>query len=96
MIDFGSIAVATSSPVATVQVTNVGGTHSGQVSPLVTGPDAMDFKVVDGCDELLPLGTCTVTVTFSPTSVGMKSASLSVSSSPGGLVMVALGGTATN
>jgi hypothetical protein len=45
----------------------------------VTGPDASSFKAT-GCDTLTgPVSTCAITVTFAPTSPGVKHATLLVS-----------------
>ncbi len=81
---FGFAAVGTSSAVQTFIVTNKGvGPNLSISSVSITGTDAAQFvKQSDSCSgqTLAPLATCTVGVTFSPTSTGSKSGNLSISS----------------
>ena len=82
--DMGSVVVGQSGISATFTVTNSGGTASGALT--LTASDAQFAIGSDLCSGLA-LGvskTCTLTVSFNPTSVGAKSAILGVFS--GGLV----------
>ena len=90
---FGSVTVGTTSSTASFTITNTGGSPSGTVTPIITGTNAGDFTATNGCATLAPLGTCTVTVSFKPTSQGGKTANLVASASPGGSVMANLDGS---
>ena len=78
-------------------MTNVGGVASGSPVVAVTGADAGDFNVTaDTCtgNVLDPNESCNVTVVLGPTAtIGALTASLDVSSTPGGGVNVSLSGT---
>ena len=92
---FGSRTVATVSPEMYVTVLNQGQSDSGMVGAVLSGTDPTQFKVVNGCTFLAPGGQCIITVAFAPTSVGVKSALLVVSGTPGGMGMVMLDGEGT-
>jgi hypothetical protein len=95
---FGNVVVgATSATAATFTVTNTGGTTTGTLNTTMTGSDAGDFEVeTDTCDGATLAGsaTCMITVSFSPTSAGAKTASLQVAGTPGGTTSSALTGNA--
>jgi hypothetical protein len=91
--DFGSVEVGKSSATPVqfkVSVTGVGTT--GTPTAVVTG----DFKIPAGgnkCTEALTgTKTCTIDVVFSPSSVGGKNGTLTVSASPGGSQTASLNG----
>ena len=88
--DFGSVDLNTNSASATFTITNSGEDVSGSIVPVITGANASDFTLQNGCTTLAGAGTCSVTVTFHPSTIGAKNASLVVSGSPGGSVMSAL------
>ena len=59
-----------------------------------TGPDAAMFAQTSTCASVLNAGqSCTVSVTFTPTSAGAKAATLSLSSNAATNPVVALSGT---
>lgn len=93
---FGNVVVnQTSATAATFTVTNTGGTATGTLTTSIIGADAVDFEVeTDTCNAttLAGSGTCSVTVSFTPTSAGAKSASLQVQGTPGGSTTSALTG----
>ncbi|MBA3451585.1 MAG: choice-of-anchor D domain-containing protein, partial [Deltaproteobacteria bacterium] len=91
--DFGSVVINTTSGAASFTVTNTGEATSGSITPVVTGAAAADFTPTNGCTTLAGGGTCVVTVTFRPSSAGVKNANLVVSGSPGGSAMATLIGT---
>jgi hypothetical protein len=75
-------------------VTNIGGGGTGALSVAITGPQAADFAQKSTCPETLDAGgNCTVSVTVSPSALGPRNATLSVSSSPGGSSTAALEAT---
>jgi len=94
-LDLGTVAVSSRSSVFSIAITNVGRGRSGGITANAVGPEAAEFDVSDGCDALEAMGTCTVAVVFKPSSPGMKSSRLLVSSAPGGTIEIALTGVAT-
>lgn len=88
--DFGAVVLGDTSAAATFTVTNAGEDVSGSISPVITGANASEFTAQNGCTTLAGAGTCTITVTFTPTSAGAKTANLVVNASPGGTVMATL------
>jgi hypothetical protein len=95
MMDFGGVAVSSSSPVSAVQISNGGTGESGVITAVATGSSAAEFTITNGCTTLAGGGTCVMTVGFSPTTTGAKTATLNISSSPGGTITIALTGTGT-
>ncbi len=83
---FGNQRLTTTSGAQTITVTNTGNVNSilGAGSPVtLTGTNAADFTITGGtCVAGFTLtmggGTCTITVTFSPTATGARSALLNV------------------
>jgi len=78
-------------------VTNEGGSPTGKVSVSLEGMNFTEFTVATdpSCDQPLePMVSCGITVTFSPTLAGTKTASLLVAASPGGFVKAELSATA--
>lgn len=79
--DFGSVEFGTTSTV-TFTVTNTGPQTTTDLHTAVTGTDATEFSIPEAANSCIgPLafeGTCTLDVTFAPTSAGAKSAALHV------------------
>ena len=88
--DFGSVVIGNTSSAATFTITNTGEEASGAITPVISGANASEFTAANGCSTLTGGGTCTITVTFTPTASGTKAASLVVNASPGGTVMATL------
>src|SRR5256885_8326837 len=88
--DFGSVAVGSMSAPFVFTISNkVGTTGQPTVSSLPS-----DFVVDNKCTQAIPAnGSCMISVTFKPGSTGAKSAMLSVSATPGGMVSASLSGT---
>ena len=84
-LNFGSVPVGTTSPAQTVKVSN---TSSGAVALYgvsISGANAGDFAETTTCVYgLRPKTACTVSVTFTPTATGSRSATLNISDSGGG------------
>lgn len=89
--DLGSVQIGETGT-ASFTVTNMGEDVSGTISAVVTGANAGEFSAQNGCSTLNGGDSCTVTVTFAPTSAGSKMASLVVNGSPGGSVSSTLTG----
>ena len=82
--DFGSLTVGTKSSAQSFTVTNTGGLASGVPSIAVTGTNASDFSVTNGCTTAVAPGkTCTFTATFSP-SVAMAEGPATATASASG------------
>lgn len=93
--DFGSVLLTASSAAATFTVTNIGAANLVIGTTALAGTNADQFsKGTDTCNgqTIAASGTCTVAVTFSPTTAGAKAASLSIPNNASGL-SVPLAGT---
>ncbi|WP_037603507.1 choice-of-anchor D domain-containing protein [Streptacidiphilus rugosus] len=90
-LSFGSVATGATSAAQTVTVTNPTGSAAAVSSIAATG----DFAQTNTCGSSIAAnGSCTVSVTFSPTATGSRSGSLTVNA--GGVTnTVALSGTGT-
>jgi hypothetical protein len=95
-INFGDQAVGTTSAPSIVTLTNEGHSQSVRLSPIsLSGTDRKDFTETTTCGSTLsPGASCTVTVTFTPTARGARSASVQIDGGYG-LQAVALSGTGT-
>jgi hypothetical protein len=93
-LSFGSVAVGSASGAQTVTVSNPGSTAASVSSVSTSGP----FSQANTCGTSIAAGgSCTVSVTFSPTAAGAASGTLSVASSaPSSPLTVALSGTGTS
>jgi hypothetical protein len=76
-VNFGKISVtATSQSVITIQ--NTGASDLNITSVTIAGPG--EFTETNNCAIVSPAGSCAITLTFEPTSIGNKNATLSISS----------------
>jgi hypothetical protein len=77
-------------------VVNTGDQPTGIPAVSVMGANASEFTLTNGCvAPIPPLGSCPIGVSFRPTAVGMRTATLSVAAMPGGTDTAMLSGTAT-
>ncbi len=91
-LSFGSVAVGSTSAAQTVTVTNPGGSAATGVSVSAAAPFAESNNTCGS--SIAAGGSCTVSVTYSPTAAGASTGTLSVASSaPGSPLAVALTGT---
>ncbi|MBA3914881.1 MAG: choice-of-anchor D domain-containing protein [Acidobacteriales bacterium] len=92
---FGVITVGRSSQAKTVIVTNLGSSSLTISGINVSGANAGEFPQTNTCGSSLAAGaSCTVTLTFIPTAVGARAATLNVNDpDPGGPQTVSLTGT---
>jgi hypothetical protein len=77
--NFGSVLVDASSSAEQVTLTNNGGANLVISTAALNGPNASDFAIsADTCSgtTLTPSNTCSVSVTFTPSAEGSRSASL--------------------
>ncbi|MEW6435143.1 MAG: choice-of-anchor D domain-containing protein [Myxococcota bacterium] len=88
--------VGTSGITQTFTVTNDGDVTSGTLSSTILGADASHFGFVSGANTctgtLAGQASCTIRITFTPTSGGVKQASLAVDAMPGGSATASLTG----
>lgn len=93
---FGNVAANATHDVS-FQLQNVGTTPTGAITIALSGPDAGLFQVIaDNCaGGLASSASCTLTVRFSPVSVGARTATLGISDALGGTMTAALSGTGT-
>ena len=93
---FGNQSLGTSSVAQTITLSNPGSAPLYLSSIQIGGVNSPDFGVTNNCQLVLPGATCSVAVTFSPSSIGSRSASLvfvdNVANSP---QSVTLSGTGT-
>ncbi len=97
-LSFGTLAVGLTSAVKTVTLKNVGTTALTITSISVTGAEAGDFlKTATTCGSSLAAGaSCTLSLTFKPTTTGARSANLTFADSAAGSPQrVPLSGTGT-
>ena len=96
-LPLGSQNVGTTSAAQTETVTNNGGANLVISTVTISGTNAGDFAIsADTCTgaTVIPTNTCTVSVTFTPTATGSRSASLMIpDNATGSPQTVALTGT---
>jgi hypothetical protein len=90
-LTFASQNVATTSAPQTLTILNSGNAVMSILSPSITGPFAVS---ANSCTGLMPMGTCTMSVTFTPTVAGAATGTLSIpTNAPGSPHAIALSGT---
>jgi len=79
---YGSISV-NSPAVFTLNLLNTGTAPVTNIASSITGPNAADFAVTSPCSTtaLAPNQGCTATITFKPSAIGARAATLSITSS---------------
>jgi hypothetical protein len=84
-LTFAAQTVGTTSTSQTITLTNVsGGTAITITSITITGTNPTDFAQTNTCGtSVLPKKSCTITVTFTPSATGARSASVSVADNAG-------------
>ncbi len=94
--DLGTVLVGATGVVTTFTVTNSGATASGALTVNITGDPAEVLKATDTCTgaSLAAAGTCTVGLQLKPTTVGAKSAILTVGATGGNPAVKTVTGTA--
>jgi FG-GAP-like repeat/Abnormal spindle-like microcephaly-assoc'd, ASPM-SPD-2-Hydin/HYDIN/CFA65/VesB-like, Ig-like domain len=92
---FGSQTVGTTSPPQHVQVTNTGSAPLTLSEIYLTGVDYKEFSQSNNCNAIVAAGaSCTITVTFTPKTVGKRSAFIGLIDTGGGTPQtVTLAGT---
>jgi hypothetical protein len=80
-IDFGIVAIGKTSPATVVVIVNTGTVPLTMNAPVLSGPNPSDFTVVSNCTTVAPNGTCTLSVTASPTQPTNRFATLTLTDS---------------
>src|SRR5207245_15942 len=84
-INFGSQPVGKTSGPNTLTLTNTGQVTLTFQSITITGPNPGDFAQTNTCTSAIAAGAnCTLSVTFTPTKKGGRSAAVSIADSGGG------------
>jgi hypothetical protein len=92
--DFGSLVIGAVSPAVDFTVVNDGGSAAPDPHVSLGGGDADQFQIVsDGCSggPLPPAQPCTVSVSFAPTRVGPRTASLHVAGAGSDAILSGVG-----
>lgn len=94
-LTFGAAAIGTQSATQTVTVTNTGAAPLNISSLRVEGPDAADFTLVSNtCTRVLAVNaSCAISVSFTPTATGIRTAALMLVSNLANSPQIALTGT---
>ena len=94
-VAFGEVIVGQSSTPQNVTLTNTGTYPLTNDNIVVTGQDAGDFSQYDNCPGTIAVGgSCTISVTFTPTTTGTRTAFLAVyDNAPNSPQTVSLSGT---
>lgn len=78
-LTFASQVVGTPSPTQTVTLTNTGSATLSITKINITGPNIKDYSQTNNCGKSLAAGaSCTITVTFTPSAKGTRTANVSV------------------
>jgi hypothetical protein len=96
-VSFPSQVWGTSSSLTRVTLTNTGGAALTVTGVSISGTSANQFSQTSNCTTVQPTQSCTIQVTFSPTSAGSMTASLTVTDNASGSPQaVALSGSAVD
>ncbi len=94
MNDFGMVSLAMTSQPFTFTATNNGMDQTGAPMVTIDGANAADFTFTTTCANPLASGDmCTIDVTFAPSAMGARSATLHLAATPGGEATAMLTGT---
>ena len=96
-LSFGSVATGSSGGPQPATLSNVGGAQLSISSIAVSGGNSGDFAQTNNCGAALaPGGSCTISVTFTPTTTGTRTSSIAIAdNAPGSPHSVSLSGTGT-
>jgi hypothetical protein len=84
-LNFGTVAVGKASPSQIITFTNNASGTLNIKSVAITGADNKDYSQTDTCGTSLPQhSSCTITVTFTPTATGLRTADVTISDFLGG------------
>jgi fibronectin type 3 domain-containing protein len=94
-INFGNVSTGSTSPAQPITLTNTGGATLAISSIAVSGGNSGDFAQTSNCGAtLLPGASCTINITFTPTTTGARISGVSIAdNAPGTPQTIALSGT---
>ncbi len=94
-LSFASRPINTTSSAQTIAVSNGGGASFQITGITLSGTDAAAFTASNGCSTVAAGASCTISLTFKPTTTGAKAATLAIASTAIGTpsVSVSLSGT---
>jgi hypothetical protein len=94
-LNFGTVTVGQKSAPQVVTFTNTSKSALPISGLKLTGTDSADFSQTNTCQPSVPAGaSCTITVTFKPTTTGLRTANVSIADNGGGSPqLIALTGT---
>ena len=102
-LDVGSISISNATGIPSIVVTftnEANAPQTGLLSVALSGQNASDFLVTDDnqciAAQLAGGGSCTIKMTFLPKAAGARTATLTVSGSPGDSATLTLNGTGTS
>jgi hypothetical protein len=85
ILNFGSVTVGTSSSPQTITLTNTDSVAIGINGVSITGVAKADYSQTNTCGTSVAKGaSCTISVTFKPTTTGQRSAKVSIADVGGG------------
>ncbi|MDQ2842025.1 MAG: choice-of-anchor D domain-containing protein [Acidobacteriota bacterium] len=92
---FGNQTVATTSAVKTITLMNSGTSYLSLLAISISGANAADFLESNTCGAIVPSGaTCTLSITFKPSTVTAETASLTITGNqPGSPTTVSVTGS---
>src|SRR5262249_16907979 len=83
-VTFGAQAIGTTSPTQAVTLSNSGNGALTISSLSVTGANASDFVQTKTCGTVVAAGsTCTISISFTPTATGSRTAFITISDNAG-------------
>lgn len=83
-LNFGSEKVHTAAPPQTITLSNIGKIALSLYSIKIAGKDSADFEYITTCSETVAAETsCSITITFTPSAAGTRSASLVINDNGG-------------
>jgi hypothetical protein len=84
-LSFGNQPVGTTSAAKSVTLTNVGNTQLNFFALMIAGKSRTDFFQTNNCGtSIAAKASCTITVTFTPTAIGTRGATVKISDDGGG------------
>jgi hypothetical protein len=93
LLTFPSQNTGTTSAAQTVTLSNIGTLNLVVSGVSVSGSNQLDFVVTNGCSTVLPGASCTIGVSFRPSTGGAETATLAINHNAGSPSTVALSGT---
>jgi hypothetical protein len=93
-VDFGTLPLNMASATKAVMLTNTGNAPLTITSLALAGTNAPDFAQTNACPASLPAGgNCAISIKFTPTATGARSAALALASNAAGVAAVDLKGS---